>query len=59
MIHLQNLVQPIKLALRKIHIQLTQLIARKKGWEGRVVLQTDVDKQGNVKFKCCFGIKWF
>ncbi len=26
------------------------LIARKKGWEGRVVLQTDVDKQGNVKF---------
>ena len=26
------------------------LIARKKGWEGRVVLQTDVDKEGNVKF---------
>ena len=26
------------------------LIARKKGWEGKVVLQTDVDKQGNVKF---------
>ena len=26
------------------------LIARKKGWEGRVVIQTDVDKQGNVKF---------
>ena len=26
------------------------LIARKKGWEGRVVLQTEVDKQGNVKF---------
>ena len=26
------------------------LIARKKGWEGRVILQTDVDKKGNVKF---------
>ena len=26
------------------------LIARKKGWEGKVVLQTDVDKKGNVKF---------
>ena len=26
------------------------LIARKKGWEGRVLLQTDVDKEGNVKF---------
>ncbi len=26
------------------------LIARKKGWEGRVILQTDVDKGGNVKY---------
>ena len=26
------------------------LIARKKGWEGRVILQTNVDKEGNVKY---------
>ena len=26
------------------------LIARKKGWEGIVILQTNVDKEGNVKY---------
>ena len=26
------------------------LIARKKGWQGRVILQTNVDKEGNVKY---------
>ena len=26
------------------------MIARKKGWEGIVILQTNVDKEGNVKY---------
>ena len=24
------------------------LIARKKGWEGKVIIQADIDKEGNV-----------
>ncbi len=26
------------------------LLARKKGWEGRVIIQANIDKKGNVKF---------
>ena len=53
---LNNIITPLKSsATYKIGTEKNPhptypLIARKKGWEGRVVLQTDVDKQGNVKF---------
>ena len=51
-----NIISPLKssatykIGSEKNPHPIYPLIARKKGWEGKVVLQTDVDKQGNVKF---------
>ena len=53
---LSNIITPLKssatykIGSEKNPHPIYPLIARKKGWEGKVVLQTDVDKQGNVKF---------
>ena len=51
-----NIISPLKssatykIGSEKNPHPIYPLIARKKGWEGKVVLQTDVDKQGYVKF---------
>ena len=53
---LSNIITPLKssatykIGSEKNPHPIYPLIARKKGWEGKVVLQTDVDRQGNVKF---------
>ena len=53
---LSNIITPLKssatykIGSEKNPHPIYPLIARKKGWEGKVVLQTDVDKKGNVKF---------